>query len=522
MTDAARLQSDAPSPAPESGTDNAAHARSEARTLLNSKSTVTARLDTQTWGEVGFTDGRVAQTATQPVVGDKGKATEANPVGAVNKGSAPAEVEGKTPPDQVPEKCPGNADLQKLLDTAARNIYDPAALGDLNKVKVANACVPNSAEAVRIADDAVKAANDPYTDVLPEQEAKELKAAMEGRMSGVGVQIGRPESAPGKEPLKEGPIQVQRTFPNSPAEAAGIKKGDLITHVNGTEVSKMTVDDVAVKLLRGPEGTDVKISIVRDGKPQEIDLKRAEYNFPSVSDQRIGDYAYIHFEDMGQEDSAEELFEALQKNQDAKGIILDLRDNPGGLLPNALMAASMIMEKGEVLKVRSRVESDPSKPEYEVQRFSLTQDSFRATGDDPEDIIGEEDRFPDLVHQPLIVLTNEATGSAAEILAGALKDNQEATLIGKRTFGKGVGQLVIENDMPASSILKVTNFRFFTPSGEWIGDGHDNRKGISPHIEVDNPPSAKFGSAEDAQLNAALKHMDELVKKANDAHGDKR
>ncbi|MBZ0185330.1 MAG: PDZ domain-containing protein, partial [Candidatus Obscuribacterales bacterium] len=356
----------------------------------------------------------------------------------------------------------------------------------------------------------------PYTDVLLESEANRFMTQLEGHLIGVGVQISRPESAPDKEPLKEGPIFVRRVYPNSPAEGAGLKKGDLITAVNGKDVSKMSPDEVAAKLLRGAEGTDVKISVTRDGQPKDFEMKRADFPLPLVSDKKIGDFAYIRLENLRQNNSAANLKAVLEKHEDAKGFVLDLRDNTGGQFSQALLAATLIMEKGEILKVRKRVDSDPSNPEYAIKRYNVTPTGIKVTGDDPNEAVSEEEevRMPDLVHKPLIFLTNEDTGSAAEILAGALKDNNEATLIGTTTFGKGIAQRVLE--MPGNSILKVTNFRFFSPSGQWIGDGHNNRTGISPNIKVENPKTAVYGSANDAQLNAGIAKLEELTKKTEE------
>jgi carboxyl-terminal processing protease len=489
------------SPDPFSG------ARNEAQTLMKdgvNASTAPAKLDSAVWGDVSFlvADAKPSKPANgeQPGV----EAQSAGPAGG---------AKGQTAADKA-AKCPGNEDFKSIIDTTAALLYEPKDLGNIKQLMEKNACIASTADAVRLADEAVKAVNDPYTDVLPTKEANDLRTSIDGHLIGVGVQIARSESAPGKEPLKEGPILVQRVYPNSPAEAAGLKKGDLITAVGGVDVSKMTPDDVAAKLLRGAEGTDAKVSLLRDGKPMKFEMKRADYSFPSVSDEKMGDFAYIRLEDMGQNDSADELKAALEKHQDAKGFILDLRDNPGGLVPNALLSASLIMGEGEVFKVRTRLESDPSKPEYAVERYRLTPTGIKVTGEDPRDLIGdgEEPRMPDLVHKPLIVLTNEGTASAAEILAAALKDNKEAVLVGNTTFGKGIGQQVIDN-MPGDSILKVTNLRFFTPNGQWIGDGHNNRTGITPDIKVENAPSTELGSAADAQLKAGLAKLEELTKK---------
>jgi len=441
-------------------------------------------------------------------------------------GTTPADKLDRTPPadkldrtspsgDQTSldrKNCRGTASFNILIDTAASLIYDPSQLGDLGKLKADNACVPTVAEAVKRADAAVAVADDPYTDVLEYVEAREQQTAFDGHLSGVGVLVARPGTLPTAVPDKPSPVEVLQVYRNSPAYDAGLKKGDLITSINGKDVTSMPSDDMATQLLRGPEGTEAKISLLRDGKPLEFDVTRKDYTIPSVLDEKRGDYAYIRFEDMSSEMAADELKAALERHQRAKGFILDLRGNGGGQLGNALLSSSLIMDKGEIMSVKARQESDPADPKYDVERYLVTESGILTTGDNVEDVKQVDGRYPDLVDKPLVVLTDGSTASAAEILAGALKDNKEAVLIGEKTFGKGVGQIVIP-DMPGQSSLSVTNFRFFTPSGQWIGDGHNNRTGISPNIEVKNPEGEmEFGSDRDLQYQTAVNELNKLTK----------
>jgi carboxyl-terminal processing protease len=480
--------------------DDASHARSETQGTMFDRSKV-ALVDKSILPDVALTIADSASAETSKAAKEQ--------VPAPKPGNEKTPVDPSKPVvgrDGKPasQSCPGNDDYLAIMDVTARLIFEPEKLGDLKKV-MEPGCVKSTAEAVKLADEAMKVVDDPYTDVLPAKEAADFRTSTEGHLSGVGVQIGRPETAPGKAPEANGPVDVQIVFRNSPADAIGLKKGDQITKVNGKDVSKLSTDDVAAKLLRGPEGTNAKLSILRDGKPMTFDIKRADYSFPSVSDKKIGDIAYVKLEDLGQNDSADEFQAALERHQDAKAFVLDLRDNPGGQVPQALLAASLIMEKGDIMSVKSRVDSDPMHPEYAVEKYSLTANGIKVSDESGQQIgDAEESRMPDLVKKPLVVLTNSGTGSAAEILAGALKDNKEGVLIGEKTFGKGVGQQVLDN-MPGGSILKVTKFRFFSPNGQWIGDGHNNRIGIIPDMQVANPKGAEYGSSQDAQLNAALK-----------------
>lgn len=487
---------------PDIKDDNASHARAETQGLMMSGTKV-ALLDSKIWGDVSFDMADASPKTEQKPTTEQKPKTEEKPSSddngkAVKGDTKPTEKAAK---DDKPEACPGNDDYKAIIDLTARLIYDPSKLGDVEKM-MERPCIATTADAIEQADEAIKVADDPYTDVLPPAEATELQTALEGSMSGVGIQIARPE---GKD---QGPVFAHIVFPDSPSSRAGVKKGDLITAIDGKDVSKIPVEVVADKYLRGEEGTDVKLSISRDGKPMEINVTRGEYSFPSLTDKKIGDFAYIHLEDLTQDDAAEELKGALERHKDAKGFILDLRDNPGGQAPQALLAASLIMEKGEIMKVRSRVDSDPQNPEYATEKYIVTPTGIKVTDENNQQIGGgEEPRMPDLVKKPLVILTNENTGSAAEILAGALKDNKEGVLVGEKTFGKGVGQHVQEG--PGGSMISITNFRFFTPSGDWIGDGHKNRTGITPDVKVSNPAGVDYGSAQDEQLNAALKILEE-------------
>lgn len=498
-----RTVSDKTDVASNSSSDSASEARNETQNLMKSGETPTfsARLDAN-WPDSAL------------LLADAGTTTGLSAADPGDRSKNAKQKDSATPKGSDSKKCEGTKDFQTLIETTAAFLYEPKALGDLKTLMGKNACVTSTAEAVRLADEALKVVQDPFTDVLPKDEADERRIASEGHLTGVGVQIIRNPFGPGQPPAKEGPVVIQRVYANSPAELAGVKSGDVITSVGGVDISKMSTDDIAIKLLRGAEGTNVSLNVLRDGNPQTFDLKRAEYSFPAVTDQKMGDFAYIRMEDFDQDDAAEELLTALEKHQDAKGFVLDLRNNPGGQVVNAILSASLIMEKGEVFKVRQRLESDPANPEYAEERYHLTPNGIKTTTENINEQIGSQEdlRMPDLVHKPLVVLTNEGTASAAELLAGALQDNKEAILIGNTTFGKGIGQRVM-SDMPGGSTLSVTNFRFFTPSGKWIGDGHNNRIGITPDIKVTMPDSVQLGSKADAQLNIGLQKLEELTGK---------
>ena len=294
---------------------------------------------------------------------------------------------------------------------------------------------------------ALAALNDPYTVFVEPQPRALERAELEGQFGGIGAYILRDE---------QGNILLNPMV-DSPAEKAGVLKNDMLVQVDETPVTPAMSDDDVVLLIRGEVGTKVKITVTRTGAPAPItlEIERAVIQNPSV-DWRILDDApavgYIHIRIFSGK-TAKELARALRELSDAGATryILDLRGNGGGLLDAAVDVASAFLEKGIVLK-ENRRDADPK-------------------------IYAVKPTAPKLLDAPLVVLVDGGTASASEIVAGALRDNGRAQLIGERTYGKGSVQLVY--DLSDASSLHVTVARWFTPNDHSI-DG----VGLSPDVTV--------------------------------------
>ena len=291
----------------------------------------------------------------------------------------------------------------------------------------------------------LKKLDDPYTRFMEPKVFKEMQTETQGEFGGLGIVIS----------IKERMLTVISPIDDTPASRAGIMAGDMITKIDGKDVIDIPLHD-AVKLLRGPVGSKVVISILREGqnKTKDYELERQIIKVPSIKYWTVGknnDIGYIRLTQFIQT-SAEDLENAmikLEKNG-AKSLILDLRNNPGGLLTAAVEVGRKFIPKGDIFSIKGR--------DGEQNTYS----SF----------------FKSHPVLPLVVLINEGSASASEIVAGAIKDNKRGLLLGKKTFGKGSVQTVISlND---GSAMALTTALYYTPSGVNI-----HKTGIQPDIEVE-------------------------------------
>lgn len=287
---------------------------------------------------------------------------------------------------------------------------------------------------------------DPHSNYLPPSNYDELRERTEGQYSGVGLTI----SADG------GMVKVISPMDDSPAAKAGVQAGDVISSIEGQNAAGLTVSQVSEK-LRGAVGTSVKVTFLRDGSdPLEVTLTREVIKVQSVTGRVEGDFGYLRVSTFN-ENTGRELNEAIAKikaeKPGVKGFVLDLRNNGGGLLNAAIDVSDAFLERGEIVSQRGR------KPE-QIQRYSAK----------PGDLTGG---------LPLVVLINYGSASASEIVAGALKDHQRATVVGLTSFGKGSVQTVIPLRQGQDGALSITTARYYTPSGASI-----QKIGIEPDLEV--------------------------------------
>lgn len=303
---------------------------------------------------------------------------------------------------------------------------------------------------------------DPHSAFLGPEEFQDIRISTTGKYSGIGVDIG----------IEDGGVVVVTPIDGSPASRAGILPGDVILSVNGLPVDASDLEDTVAR-MRGPAGTSVVLLIRREGveEPLEIELDRGQVEVQSVRAElfEAGD-AYVrisHFTD----GTAENLRSALagleqQAGRPLAGLVLDLRNNPGGVLDAAIAVADAFLDQGLIVSAEGRM------PEA---RFRVN-----AT---PGDILNGA---------PLTVLVNQGSASASEIVAGALKDHRRATIIGTPTFGKGSVQTIIP--LSEGHAIKLTTSRYYTPSGMSI-----HARGVTPDVVVERGPDG-----EDAQLASAL------------------
>lgn len=309
------------------------------------------------------------------------------------------------------------------------------------------------------------AADDPYTTYFTPKEAKDFSDQLNNSFSGIGAQLGQNSA---------GNLEVIAPIDGLPAQKAGLKAHDVIAAVNDESTAGMSVD-TAVSKIRGPKGTQVKLQIIRDQKSQTITITRDDITLPSVKTKTLdGNIGYIQISTFAN-DTSDLMQKAANdfKSKNVKGIVLDLRDNPGGLLDAAVNVSSLWLPSGKQV--------------LQEKRGSTVIRSYSSTGNDTLNGI------------PTVILVNGGSASASEITAGALHDNNAATVIGVKSYGKGVVQQLINfND---GSELKVTVASWYRPNGQNI-----NKKGISPDKEVKfSEDDAKAGK--DPQLDAALQQL---------------
>lgn len=310
-----------------------------------------------------------------------------------------------------------------------------------------------------------KAAGDPYTEYLDPEAAKEFNQEIDGTFSGIGAELSKDN---------ENNIIVIAPLDGYPAAQAGLKPKDIITHIDDKSAFDLTVSE-AVKQIRGPENTTVKLSVVRDKKSVlQFNIKRQKISIPSLTYKIENGIAIIKISRFG-DDTDDLMLAASQKIVDSsvKGIIVDVRGNPGGLLDASVNVAGYWLKKGTIV--------------LSERRADVIVKNFDSSG--PATFAGIK----------TIVLINEGSASASEILAGALKDHQIAELIGVQSFGKGSVQSL--DKLMGGDILKITIARWYTPKGQNI-----DKSGLKPDIEVKRSDE-DFKAGRDPQMDAAMQKL---------------
>ncbi|MBQ0749923.1 MAG: S41 family peptidase [Roseovarius sp.] len=295
---------------------------------------------------------------------------------------------------------------------------------------------------------------DPHSSYLSPDDAENMQVQTRGEFGGLGIEVTQ----------EDGFVKVVSPMDGTPADQAGIEAGDFITHVDGASVLGLTLDE-AVDLMRGPVGSEIIITVVREGTAEPFDVSiirdtikltavraRAEQDAVVLRVTTFNDQTYANLES-----GLAEKIEELGGEDKVSGIILDLRNNPGGLLTQAIKVSDAFLDKGEIVSTRGRNPQDG-------ERFNAT----------PGDLANGK---------PIVVLINGGSASASEIVAGALQDHHRAIVVGTKSFGKGSVQTVMP--LRGNGAMRLTTSRYYTPSGRSI-----QALGVSPDILVEQPPRA--------------------------------
>ena len=306
---------------------------------------------------------------------------------------------------------------------------------------------------------------DPHSSYLPPDDAEDMRVQTRGEFGGLGIEVTQ----------EDGFVKVVSPIDDTPAAEAGIMAGDFITHVDGESVLGLTLDE-AVDMMRGPVGSEIVITVAREGadEPFDVSITRDTIKLTAVRTRLEGDTVVLRvttFNDQTYPNLAEGLQERIDEagGMDAvNGIVLDLRNNPGGLLTQAIKVSDAFLDKGEIVSTRGR---DP-------------QDGERYNATDGDLVNGK----------PMVVLVNGGSASASEIVAGALKDHHRAVVVGTKTFGKGSVQTVMP--VRGDGAMRLTTARYYTPSGRSI-----QALGVSPDIVVEQPTPAENPTEEEDANN---------------------
>ena len=328
---------------------------------------------------------------------------------------------------------------------------------------------PDDSKLVESAINGMLAGLDPHSSYMDSKSFRDMQVQTRGEFGGLGIEV----------TMEDGLIKVVAPIDDTPAAKAGIMANDIITHLDEEPVQGLTLNQ-AVEKMRGPENSKIKLKIMRKGqdKPIEISITRARIQVRSVRSRLEGDdVGFIRVTQFNEQTTAD-LKKAItdlsaQAGGKLKGFIIDLRNNPGGLLDQAVSVSDAFLEKGEIVSTRGRTAE-------ETQRFNA--------------------RAGDLIkNRPVILLINGGSASASEIVAGALQDHRRATVIGTRSFGKGSVQTIIPLGS-GNGALRLTTARYFTPSGRSI-----QAKGISPDIEVLQEVPEELKARTDTSGEASLR-----------------
>ena len=368
--------------------------------------------------------------------------------------------------DPPQTKPPSNSDTYRELDLFGE-VFERVRADYVENV--------SDEQLIEAAINGMLTALDPHSSYMNAKSFSDMQVQVRGEFGGLGIEV----------TMENGIVKVVSPIDDTPAARAGLKPGDLITQSEGEPVQGMALND-AVERMRGPVGSDIKLTIKREGKDAfDVTMKRAVVKIQSVKSQLEGDdIGYLRITSFNEQ--ADSGVKTAVKDLKAKagdklaGIVLDLRNNPGGLLDQAVAVSNDFMAQGEIVSTRGRHAED-------AQRYNA-----QPPGDLTDGL-------------PMVVLINGGSASASEIVAGALQDQHRAVLLGTRSFGKGSVQTIIQ--LPGHGAMRLTTARYYTPSGRSI-----QAKGIEPDITVEPAKIERLAEGQvlhEADLRGALKNTDQ-------------
>ncbi|MBM2322866.1 MULTISPECIES: S41 family peptidase [Marivita] len=347
------------------------------------------------------------------------------------------------------------------------NVYEQLDLfGDIfERIRAQYVEEVDAGDLIEAAIDGMLTSLDPHSSYLSPDDAADMRVQTRGEFGGLGIEVTQ----------EEGFVKVVSPIDGTPAEEAGIEAGDFITHVDGASVLGLTLDE-AVDMMRGPVGSEIIITVVREGEsePFDVSIIRDTIKLTAVRTRLQGEAVVLRvttFNDQtyaNLEEGLAEQVEAAGGIDSVEGIVLDLRNNPGGLLNQAIRVSDAFLEKGEIVSTRGRNPEDG--------------DRYNAT---PGDLAQGK---------PIVVLINGGSASASEIVAGALQDHRRAIVVGTKSFGKGSVQTVMP--LRGDGAMRLTTARYYTPSGRSI-----QSLGVSPDIVVAQPRRAEASAEDEEETN---------------------
>ena len=345
------------------------------------------------------------------------------------------------------------------------NVYEQLDLfGDIfERIRAQYVEETDSAELIEAAINGMLTSLDPHSSYLSPKDAAKMREQTRGEFGGLGIEVTQ----------EEGFVKVVSPIDGTPAAEAGIEAGDFITHVDGESLLGLVLDD-AVELMRGPVGSEIVITVVREGEqePFDVTIVRDTIQLTAVRARTVGDTVVLRLTTFNEQtypkmkEYLEQQIEAAGGIDNINGVVLDMRNNPGGLLNQAIAVSDAFLEEGEIVSTRGRNLEDG--------------DRVNAT---PGDLSQGK---------PMVVLINGGSASASEIVAGALQDHRRAIVVGTKSFGKGSVQTVMP--LRGNGAMRLTTARYYTPSGRSI-----QALGVSPDIVVDQPPARPEAESEEEE-----------------------